>query len=317
MRQVGDAGVRLAAMTARPPIVAAGAVVTRRTETGPEVLLVHRPKYDDWSFPKGKLDPGEHASAAAVREVAEETGVAIRLGPRLGSQQYVVSDGTRRTKVVHYWVGRVLPTEDGDVGTYQANDEIDRVAWVPVHRAAGDLTYEHDRETLHEAMAVRRHTVPLAVVRHGKAMARKDWDQDDRERPLTDEGRSHAELLVPVLAAYGVTRVVSSSSTRCWTTVAPYAEAADLEVEVSDALTQEDAQPDEVAAQVARLVAAKEPTALCSHRPVLPWILQALDVPPVALEPGDVLVAHLRKGRVVTVEHLRPSEVLPAAVVRA
>ena len=80
---------------------AAGAVVTRK---GGDVLLVHRPKYDDWSFPKGKLDPGEHATAAAVREVAEETGLDVRLGPALLAQRYRMSNG--RIKAVHYWVGR-------------------------------------------------------------------------------------------------------------------------------------------------------------------------------------------------------------------
>jgi 8-oxo-dGTP diphosphatase len=285
----------------------------RRTETGVEVLLVHRPKYDDWSFPKGKLDPGEHATTAAVREVAEETGLAIRLGPRLGTQRYVVGDGSGRLKEVHYWIGRLLPSEDGDVGTYEPNREIDQVAWVPVERATRTtLSYEHDRETLHEAMAARRRSVPLAVVRHGKALARKDWSRDDRKRPLAQEGESQAELLVPVLAAYGITRVVSSSSTRCWTTVAPYAEAADLEVEVTDALTQEDAQPEEVAAYVARLAARNEPTALCSHRPVLPWVFQALDLVPPRLETGDVVVAHLRRGAVLAAEQLTPSEVLQA-----
>ena len=293
---------------------AAGAVVTRK---GGEVLLVHRPKYDDWSFPKGKLDPGEHATAAAIREVAEETGVGIRLGPRIGTQRYVVRDGTDRPKEVHYWVGRILPAEDADVSGYEPNREIDQVAWVPVERAATVLSYDHDRDTLHEAMSLRPRTVPLAVVRHGKALARKDWPRDDRKRPLTQDGTAQAELLVPVLAAYGVTRVVSSSSTRCWTTVAPYAEAEGLEIEVTDVLTQEDAQPDDVAALVARLAAGREPTAVCSHRPVLPWIFQALDLAPPPLETGDVVVVHLGKHEVLATEHLTPSEVLEVTATRA
>ena len=86
---------------------AAGAVVTRK---GGDVLLVHRPRYDDWSFPKGKLDPGEHAVTAAVREVAEETGLDVRLGPPLPGQRYRLANG--RTKAVSYWTARVVGDDD-------------------------------------------------------------------------------------------------------------------------------------------------------------------------------------------------------------
>ena len=109
-----------------PDVIAAGAVVVRKGA----VLLVHRPKYDDWSFPKGKQDPGEDDVVTAVREVAEETGVEVRLGMPLPSTAYVQLDG--RTKLVHYW--RATVVGDHDVTTYRANDEIDDVAWVPTRR---------------------------------------------------------------------------------------------------------------------------------------------------------------------------------------
>ena len=96
------------------------------------MLLVHRPKYDDWSFPKGKLDRGERAAAAAVREVAEETGLRVRLGPPLSSQRYAVSGGM---KTVHYWTG--TPVGDADVSGYTPNDEIDEVEWVPHREGLG------------------------------------------------------------------------------------------------------------------------------------------------------------------------------------
>src|SRR5690242_5455623 len=130
-------------MTEVDLIVAAGAVVVRK---GPEVLLVHRPKYDDWSFPKGKLDPGEHETTAAVREVAEETGLDVRLGVPLTTQSYDVRNGTVRPKVVHYWAARVVGGDD--VSTYRPNAEIDAVAWVPLDQAAKKLSYKRDRETL-------------------------------------------------------------------------------------------------------------------------------------------------------------------------
>src|SRR4051812_6321622 len=155
-------------MTEAPPIMAAGAVVVRK---GREVLLVHRPKYDDWSFPKGKLDPGEHVTAAAVREVAEETGLQIRLGPPLPSQQYEVTNGQTRTKVVRYWVGWVLG--DDDVSKYQPNDEIDRVAWVPLDEAGHLLDYRPDPETLEETAGGRRQNHPLILPLHGAAPPRQ------------------------------------------------------------------------------------------------------------------------------------------------
>src|SRR6476620_8368046 len=111
-----------------PDVVAAGAVVVRKGRAGREVLLVHRPKYDDWSFPKGKQDPGEHVTATAVREVLEESGVEIRLGRPLRPQLYVVNGG--RAKQVHDWVGHVVGDED--VSSYAINDEVDEVGWFPV-----------------------------------------------------------------------------------------------------------------------------------------------------------------------------------------
>src|SRR3954468_24785189 len=276
------------------PIMAAGAVVLRK---GREVLVVHRPKYDDWSFPKGKLDPGEHITTAAVREVAEETGLDVRLGPRLATQAYQVRNGWVRPKVVHYWVARVV--HDDDVSAYRPNAEIDAVAWVPLDKAAETRTYVRDRETLAEAAAVRKTSHPLVVLRHGKAAPRKQWRGDDRKRPLAAEGELQAETVVPVLSAYGVERVLSSSSKRCWTTVSPYADVADLEVEVTPALSEEDATPDAVERIVHELLERREPVVLCTHRPVLPHVYEALGVRDPKLDAGAMLVVHHRRGQVV------------------
>jgi 8-oxo-dGTP diphosphatase len=278
-------------------IVAAGSVVSRR---GPEILLVHRPKYDDWSFPKGKLDPGEHLTSCAVREVAEETGLDIRLGPPLSRQTYLVGNGELRPKVVHYWSGRVVG--DDDVSGYQPNAEIDQVRWVPLELVPALLSYEHDRATLDEWRAVRKKSHPLVVLRHGKALPRRRWEGDDRERPLTPAGELQAEDVVPVLAAYGVSRVVSSSSTRCWTTLAPYVDVAGVELEVTDALSEEDATKESVGAVVEELLAGREPAVLCSHRPVLPRVYEALGVPVEKLAPGQMLVVHHRRGKVLATE---------------
>jgi 8-oxo-dGTP pyrophosphatase MutT (NUDIX family)/phosphohistidine phosphatase SixA len=278
---------------------AAGAVVTRK---GGEVLLVHRPKYDDWSFPKGKLDPGEHVVTAAVREVAEETGLDVRLGPALSSQRYRMSNG--RFKTVGYWTGRVVGSDD--VSRYRPNDEIDSVEWVPWDAAMRRLTYSYVRDTLAEAKPLRRKTRALVVLRHGKARSRDSWRKDDRIRPLLRLGEAQAQRLVPLLAAFDVTSVHTSSSTRCVQTVTPYVDTTGWPVKKYDELSEEDATAEGVVEVVDALLDSGESTVLCTHRPVLPTVLDALRVPDVRLEPGGMLVAHHRKGRVVATEVLQP-----------
>jgi 8-oxo-(d)GTP phosphatase len=283
-----------------PDVVAAGAVVTRKGPEGREVLLVHRPKYDDWSFPKGKLDRGERAAAAAVREVHEETGLRVRLGPSLGHQRYRVSVGM---KTVHYWTGR--PVGSADISGYEPNVEIDEVRWVDVEDAPALLSYVHDVATLDEALSWPRKMRTFVVLRHGVSRARKTWRRDDRTRPLLVAGRRQAELLVPVLAAYDVRRLVSSSSTRCVQTLEPYADARGWKLEREDGFSEEDASPRGVRRLVGDLVgdlsdapASGGGLIVCSHRPVLPWIFQALGVEDARLEKGEMMVMHLRKGQV-------------------
>jgi 8-oxo-dGTP diphosphatase len=117
---------------------AAGGLVVRDVDGGCEVLLVHRPRYDDWTFPKGKVDPGESDEAAARREVEEETGLRCVLERELPSTRYI--DGRGRPKVVRYWLMRVV---DGD---FAANDEVDQIAWLTLTDARAVLSYERDRE---------------------------------------------------------------------------------------------------------------------------------------------------------------------------
>ena len=278
-------------------IRAGGVVVARR---GPEVLLVHRPKYDDWSFPKGKVDPGEHVTAAAVREVAEETGLHVRLGPPLTAQRYTVKNGQTRLKRVDYWAGRVVGSDD--VSTYAPNAEIDAVRWASVDEAGDLLSYDRDRVTLGESTPHLKKSHPLVVLRHAKSKSRKKWKKDDRERPLNKVGLMQAEELVPILGAYGVRRVLSSSSRRCWMTVGPYADVAQLDLQVTRDLSEEDATTRSVARHVHRLLSRPEPTAICTHRPVLPEVYDALGVADPKLEPGAMLVVHHRNGQILALE---------------
>ena len=288
---------------ARPvrDVLAAGAVVTRK---GGDVLLVHRPKYDDWSFPKGKLDRGEHVVAAAVREVAEETGLDVRLGPPLTPQRYRLGNG--RMKTVDYWLGRVVGSDD--ISGYAANDEVDEVAWVPWDKADAVLSYVVDRATLAEARPLRRKTRALVVLRHGHARSRSAWKHDDHRRPLLASGTLEAQRLVPLLAAYDVTQVLTSSSARCVDTVAPYVHTSGWSMTTRAVLTEQGADPAGVGELVEEVLAGRDGVVLCSHRPVLPMVTDAIGVPDVRLEPAEMLVVHHRKGRVVAWERHLPRE---------
>ena len=122
------------------PIRAAGGVVWRRNGEGPiRILVVHRPRYDDWSLPKGKADPGESDADCALREVREETGLACRLGAELPSTSY--RDNKGRPKTVRYWA--MAPVSDE--GRFIPNAEIDEIRWLPVAEAVKLLSYDHDR----------------------------------------------------------------------------------------------------------------------------------------------------------------------------
>jgi 8-oxo-dGTP diphosphatase len=277
-------------------VLAAGVVVFR---PGREVLLVHRPKYDDWSFPKGKLDRGEPAPVAAVREAAEETGLRVRLGVPLASQRYPVSGA--RSKTVHYWTGRVVGDDD-DVRGYLANSEIDKVRWAPYEKALTVLTYDRDRDTLRAARKVRRPTHSVVVLRHGHARSRRTWKDDDRERPLLKTGRHQAESLVPLLAAFNVTRLLTSSSLRCLETLTPYADATGLPMETTRRLSEEDATRKGVALIVDELLEGDECAVVCSHRPVMRDCFDALGLENPGLQAGEMLVAHVRKGEIRATE---------------
>jgi 8-oxo-(d)GTP phosphatase len=278
--------------SARRPILAGGAVVTREHPLrGTEIVIIHRKRYDDWTLPKGKLDVGESLPACAVREVREETGVTIRLSVPLDSITYEA--GSAGLKKVDYWGGVVLES------VRRAPDaEVDVVSWLPVRAALGRLTYSHDHFLMQQYLA-QPPTTPLIILRHAKAMDRKDWSRRDSARPINSRGRRQARMLSPMLAAYGVTKLVSSTARRCTSTLLPYAHLREMPVEAYSLLTEEEGENDPKGVGrltrkiMAATLASGEPTAICVHRPVLPHILDALDIPPTTLVTGEFLVAHL------------------------
>jgi len=280
---------------------AAGLVVRRHGETGPEFLAVHRPRYDDWTLPKGHVDAGELRVEAAFREFREETGLTAMAGRPLGALDYPVDDTIKR---VHWWAGRLTAAPQVDV---HDPAEIDVVEWLP----PSYLTYENERALATE-MAGLEPTRTLLVVRHGKALGRAGWKKDDWLRPLAARGERQAGNLVRLLAAYGVGDLASSTSVRCLQTLQPFADATGLEIEGIEPLSEEGAAqfPHHVAAAMhylqARLDETGVPVAVCGHRPVLPAMVEALgvDATHAALKPAEVLVVHLTvDGKVAATEH--------------
>ena len=206
---------------------AAGGVVRRRGPAGPEIALVHRPRYDDWTLPKGKANEGESDIVSALREVREETGMRCELGPEVAEVSY--RDHLDRSKVVRYWL--MYPSGGGFV----PNDEVDLLRWIAPDQALALLTYAHDRDVVRKTLAF---DAPVYLVRHAKAGDREAWTEDDRLRPLTKKGRRQAEALVGQFGDMAVDRIVSSPFERCVQSVRPLAIARHLPLEENDALAE-------------------------------------------------------------------------------
>lgn len=285
------------AVTSSAVVRAAGCVVWRPGEDEPEVLLVHRPRRLDWSFPKGKLDPGETEIAAATREVHEETGLRVRLGLRLPDQHYEVAGAP---KVVNYWTAQ--PASDADPAAFESNDEVDELRWTALSTARQILTYPRDVGLLDAFGSVAHDSTPLLIVRHAEAVKRAAWDGVENRRPLKREGQRQAAKLVPLLLAYGVSRVVSSDATRCLETVRPYVEASGAALRLDPAFAEETAEPGLLKERVAELLQRGEPAALCTHRPLLSAVFEAAGTDLVGLMPAETVVLHHSAGRVVDCE---------------
>lgn len=282
-------------------IEAAGAVTFRPDGN---VLLVHRPEYDDWSLPKGKKDHDEYTARTAVREVAEEGAVDIRLGVPLSSVQYMTDKGSKR---VHFWRAKLLAEE-----SFKPNSEIDDIAWLTPNKAIKRLSYADERHVLEQALDTPE-TTPLVIVRHGKAMDRKNWSGKDSARPLTARGRKQSDDLVKLLDAYGVQAILSSSSERCVKTLRPYARQLRSEVETWSVLSEEFGidNPKDVAKFMRRritdTVKHERPQVISGHRPVLPVMFKSLGIEPRSIVPGTAIVAHLdAKGTLRAAEWHKP-----------
>lgn len=257
------------------------------------VLLIHRTRQKDVSFPKGKLDPGESMPQAAVRETLEETGIAVALGLNLGTITYSLPNGNER-KTVQYWAAEATEAAV-QVSSFKPNNEVEALEWVPIERARKRLTYRADRELFDVFLALIERdaldTFSVILLRHAKAESRGEFWPEDRLRPLSDAGEEQAETLVPILEAFGPRRIISSSAERCRRTVGPLAEHLQKRVRVRDGLSQDawDAgDTDELRAVMGKVVRKGKNTVICTHRPVLPDAARELSLATGSL-PGDYL----------------------------
>lgn len=307
-------------------ILAAGALCWRLHRGELEVLLIHRPRYDDWSWPKGKLDDGETLPECAVREVSEEIKLKIRLGVPLPVTRYGVrKNGREKPKEVWYWAARIMdgtPEPDGE--------ETDEVRWTSVAQARRMLTNVTDCEPLDELerlhASMRLNTVPFLILRHAKAKPRASWSRAEGDRPLAATGKRQAKTVERLLTAWRPRLIESSPWRRCVETVAPYVKRHRHKLKYRKSLTEKRAeeQPQKPSHRTRKSLEVLQPTVLCTHRPVLPMVLEELrrwvkdevllEALPTAdpyLKPGAVVVAQQavdRGGEIVSLEIYEPFE---------
>lgn len=300
-----------------PPIDWAAGGVLWRPATGHnpgdrnravQVAVVHRPRYDDWSLPKGHTDPGEALPTTAVREIAEETGYSARLVRHLGRVSYEVLQTRKR---VDYWSARVTG------GDFSANDEVDQLRWVSPEKAQKLVNYAGDRKVLRSFGKRTPLTQTLIIVRHAKAGRSEGYRGDDALRPLDKVGRAQAESWVPLGNCFAPTALYSSPVTRCVDTIGPLAEQLDLSI-AREPLLSEDGYRANPAAALERVDAiaaahADDPGAvplLCSQGKVIPFLLRTwadrdgITLPKARNRKGSGWILNLVGGKLIAADHL-------------
>jgi 8-oxo-dGTP diphosphatase len=282
-------------------IEAAGGVPWRESTSGVEALLVHRPRYDDWSLPKGTLKPAEHPLVAAVREVREESGLETVPGRPLGELRYVKEGAPKRSR---YWALEVTG------GVFVPNREVDEVRWLSLDAAASRLPADRDRSVVVRFATELRATRALVMVRHASAGDSQQWQGDDAERPLDELGRRQAAAMADVLATYRVDTLVSADVLRCVQTVEPYAAARGVAVELEPLMSYDGSRAAGNASRdrLLELALRENVTAVCSQGGTIDDLLfwlgsrlgQRLERP-TRMKKGAFAVLHLTRGPVTEV----------------
>ena len=289
-----------------PAIVAAGGVLWRRNSDGEiEVLLVHRQRYDDWSLPKGKVEEGEALISCAYREILEETGLSIKLGPFIGSVEYYVPDGLKH---VDYWCASLI--EDGS--SFHPNEEVDRIEWLDLQAAAIKATRESDREILVRFSKAPYDSCALVMLRHGKALERSEWQGEDEDRALQLVGQLQAKRMLSLYQVFGLDEIHTSDAVRCLDTVAIMAKSLQITPVITNAVSEYTYKKNkEKSIEYAKdLIKKKKQVILCSHNPVLPRMMEKLtkkidfDYPDNKLLPGEAWVLFHNKKEVLQIDRV-------------
>ena len=287
-------------------IRAAGALLWREnSDLSIEVALIHRPRYDDWSLPKGKLEIGETALQCAYREVLEETGIRASFTRQLGAVEYEESGQQKRVK---YWAAYCAL----DQSDFIANEEVDQMRWLPATQALEQATHDSDKSIIETFMNQEQHTDTLIILRHTKSLERGDWDEEDSHRTLDETGFDQAQLLIKHLEPFAIDELYTSDYTRCVQTVTPLAHARGLSITTVPSLNEESFELDpEKAISFANALKQDEKNILiCSHNPVIPSMLRGIlntklkNKDLINLEPGDAWFVHRVRGEMVGLDYL-------------
>ena len=285
-------------------IQAAGAVVWRNNKDKTEVAIIHRPKYNDWSFPKGKLEIGESLIACAHREVFEETNIQTEFGPFLGDIEYLTPDGKKQ---VSFWAAKAITDKD-----FSPNSEVDQLKWVEVKKVKELLSLETDKKILAQFIKLDCDTKPFILLRHAKAITRDEWQGDDDDRPLDSLGQNQAKRLLSIYQVYNIEQIHTSDAVRCYDTVNPMVKGLGIKLEVTGKLGENAYKKDkEKAFDYAKdLIKEDARILLCSHNPILPKMLNRLtkksdvDADEGKLSPADGWVIHRSGKEIIQIDRI-------------
>ena len=281
-------------------IQAAGAVLWRKSDISQlEIAVIHRPRYDDWSLPKGKVESGESHISAGYREIQEETGYESTFGPEIGTVVYKLEGAP---KEVRYWAAAAT------IKTGTPNpQEVDEVLWLAPKKAKEKLTNKDDRAIVDFFLEFGADTFPIILLRHAKALKRTEWDGDDGDRPLEHRGQLQSKRLLPIYLPYGISEVHTSDALRCIETIDLMARLIEKTPIFSADLSEYGYAKDREAPldYVQDLMNRGISAIVCSHNPIIPKVVKKLVGKKYfksmdrELEPAQAIVLHCRAGEVI------------------